>query len=286
MLERAVMDELKVAGFTEHWTIQPIREKSGIYVFRITKHGESYVCKYFSEEQPHGMETLFYTIFASIGVPTLKVIAHTKNLIVLEDILTNSQYRLGSEADTSDPQVAYHIGNWFRKLHDNGRTYADLSNIGLLDTVENELSNHKIRVAMEKSNTPDNPFWSRLMDNLGRIKRTHARLCDTLVHHDFWWDNLAVAKDASSALMFDYNYVYRSYAYTDVRHVLSVLSETAGIAFMEGYGDCSEQEKLFEEMYRTISGLIAAYNMDEFPEWGKGFEAMLRNGELVQLMQK
>lgn len=66
-------DELKKVGFFDGWSIQPIREKFGINVFRIVKGIESYVGKYFSDEQMHSRREInYYKLFNEIGVPTLR----------------------------------------------------------------------------------------------------------------------------------------------------------------------------------------------------------------------
>ena len=276
-------DELKKVGFADGWVIHPIRNKFGIFVFRITKKNESYVGKYFGDEQIHGRQEInHYQMLNALGVPTLKVITHTDCLLLLEDVSTSNYYRLGVECDMSDVRVVRLIGSWFNQLHTRGKTYDGLSKINLLENVEDELSHTKIKVAIEKSGTGNNPIWDMLMKNIEEIKRAYFRLCNTITYNDFWWDNLAVAKDFSAAIMFDYNCVYRKYSYVDVRHVLSILSEEASTAFIEGYGEYDAAEKVFEDIYRPVSGLIEAYNMDVLPPWANNYLQLLHRGELIR----
>ena len=284
--KQIILDELKKIGFSNEWEIQFIREKFGIYVFRVTKEKESYVGKYFNDDQLHGRnEIKHYDMLKSIGVPTLEVIAHTDCFIILEDILTSNLYRLGIEDDMSNTKVAGLIGRWFKQLHSNGRKYNSLMNLNFLENLEYELKHEKILIAIEKSSTSKNPFWDMLINNIEHLKDTYLRLCDTITFNDFWWDNLAVAKDCSAAIMFDYNCVFRKYAYADIRHVLSVLSKEAGVAFLEEYGNINENEKAFDELFWPVTGLIGAFNMDVFPTWGDNFLDMLTNGELIQRIQ-
>ncbi|MCL2604407.1 MAG: hypothetical protein FWD90_08005 [Defluviitaleaceae bacterium] len=155
-------EELKRIGFFEGRTIQPIQDKFGISVFRIVNENESYVGKFFSDEYKHGQrEISHYTMLNKIGVPTLKVIAHTDCLLLLEDILASNLYRLGTEDDMSDIRVAHLVGKWIKLLHTKGQKYEDLLELPLLDNVKNELDIEKIYTVIQKSGTSDNPFGMR-----------------------------------------------------------------------------------------------------------------------------
>jgi len=244
------------------------------------------VGKFFAET--HGRrEILYYEALQSIGVPTLRVVARTDRLLLLEDIEESDTYRLGMEQDMSDCATARRIAAWFKRLHARGRSYEGLPSLDPLNHPETELRTRNISNAMEKSNTRDNPFWALLFEHIEGIKGAHARLCDTITYNDFWWDNMAVARagavarDGASALMFDYNCMYRGYAYADIRHILSVLTKEAGAAFLEAYGPYSEEEKAFEDLYFPLTGLLSAYQMKEFPAWANAFADMLHSGELT-----
>jgi len=276
-------DELKKLGFYDGWSIQLIREKFGISVFRIVNKAQSYVGKYF--KQSYGRREIeYYKILNEIGVPTLKVIAHTDCLLLLEDICASNLYRIGTEDDMSDIRVAHNVGKWVNMLHTKGRHYQGLTELPLLDKVDDELSGEKIYAAIQKSGTGDNPFWDALLKNVENIKRAYFSLCNTITYNDFWWDNLAVSKNYTSVIPFDYNCVYRKYAYADIRHILSVLPEDAGAAFLEAYGAYDAKEKAFEDLYWSATGIIAALNMDELPSWGGRFVDMLDSGELMKYM--
>ncbi|MCL2604406.1 MAG: hypothetical protein FWD90_08000 [Defluviitaleaceae bacterium] len=121
-----------------------------------------------------------------------------------------------------------------------------------------------------------------MLKNIENIKQTYLLLCNTITYNDFWWDNLAVSKDYTSVIPFDYNCVYRKYAYADIRHILSVLSDEASAAFLKAYGDYDVEEKIFEDLYWSTTGIIAALNMDELPSWGGKFVDMLNNGMLME----
>jgi len=252
--------------------IQFIREKFGISVFRVNQDHQSYVGKYFSKKQMHGRKEIrHYELLQSLDIPTLRMIAHTERLILLEDIETSGTYRLGTEQDIAGCAAARLIAEWFRQLHTRGRGRA---HVDCMYNTEDELSMKNIAKAIEKTNSGGNPFWPTLLDHLEGIKSAYARLCDTITYNDFWWDNMAVAVDGSSALMFDYNCLYRGYAYSDIRHILSVLTEEAGAAFLDAYGDYSEEEKAFEELFFPLTGLLSP--------WAGKFEELLHSGELTR----
>ena len=272
--EQTIRKELKriMPGSYE---IQFIREKFGIYVFRIVTGNASYVGKYFNREQMHGRKEIrHYELLQAIGVPTLRMIARTECLLVLEDIEAGGTYRLGTEGDMSDSAAARLIAGWFQQLHSRGRECGGLPELDFLDHVEAELSIKNIRNAMKSSNSRDNPFWDLLLDNIDGIKNTYSRLCNTITYNDFWWDNMAVAIDSSSAMMFDYNCMYLGYAYRDIRHILSVLTKEAGGAFLDAYGAYSEEEKAFEDVFFPLTGLLSP--------WAGKFEDMLHSGELMK----
>ena len=252
--------------------IQLIREKFGISVFRVTQGDQSYVGKYFNKEQMHGRKEIqHYVMLQSLGVPTLRMIAHSECLLLLEDIEASETYRLCTEQNIAGCAAARLIAEWFRKLHTQGKGSA---NLDCMYNIEDELSMKSIAKAIKTTESQDNPFWAMLLDNLDGIKNTYLRLCDTITYNDFWWDNMAVAVDGSSALMFDYNCLYRGYAYSDIRHILSVLTEETGAAFLEAYGPYSEEEKAFEDVFFPLTGLLSP--------WAGRFEELLRSGALTQ----
>ena len=80
---------------------------------------------------------------------------------------------------------------------------------------------------------------------------------------------MVVAKDKSSALMFDYNLLGKVYAYTDVRNVLSSLSEEAGKAFLNEYGTFDPIEKALDDVVSVVVTLYLACQRDEFPWWAQ-----------------
>ena len=285
--EQAIRRELKKAGIVPGtYELQKIRGKFGISVFRIKNEKGSFVGKHFGKEQLHGRKEIrHYAALNTIGIPTLKTIAQTERLLLMEDIETSGRYRLATEQDMSDMKIVRLIAQWFRQLHSCGKNFDGLVEMDILENAEDTLRTEDIANTMNQTNSGENPFWALLTSHLEHLKRNHSLLCNTITYNDFWWDNMAVAKDDSSAIMFDYNCVYRGYAYRDIRHILSVLTKEAGAAFLEAYGDHSEEEKAFEDVYFPLTGLLSAYRMETSPAWASNFSDMLHNGELMRRLE-
>ena len=220
ILEATIKDELAKINFISNpYSFTFIREKFGISVFRIIHNEKSYVGKYFNNTQIRGRKEIkYYSLLESIGVPTIKMVAHTDCLILMEDLEKDSNYRHGKESDLTDPTIVRNIAKWFKLLHTNSRSYSRLDELGYFSYSKRELTTENITNVMEKSNYDDNELWNLLFNNLELLTKTFYRLCNTIIYTDFYWDNLAVALDNSSAVMFDYNCMNRGYAYADIRH--------------------------------------------------------------------
>jgi len=121
----------------------------------------------------------------------------------------------------------------------------------------------------EKTGTQDAPAWVLLEQNYAAINDLLHKARRTLTYNDFYYTNMVVAKDKSSALMFDYNLLGKGYAYTDVRNVLSSLSEEAGKAFLDEYGDFNPIEKTLDDVISVVVTLHLACQRDVFPWWAQ-----------------
>ena len=121
----------------------------------------------------------------------------------------------------------------------------------------------------EKTGTQDAPAWLLLEQNYSAINDLLRKARRTITYNDFYYPNMVVAKDKSSALMFDYNLLGKGYAYTDVRNVLSSLSEEAGKAFLDEYGDFDPVEKALDDVVSVVVTLYLACQRDVFPWWAQ-----------------
>ena len=88
-----------------------------------------------------------------------------------------------------------------------------------------------------------------------------------LTYNDFYYTNLIIAKDKSSAFMFDYNLLGKGYVYSDIRNVCSSLGENAQKAFIETYGEFDKSEIIVDDVTSVLVTLYYACQRKTFPSW-------------------
>jgi len=200
-----------------------IRDKDGVAVWRVSlEDGSSAVLKAFAKVE-YRREIANYQLLASIGVPTLRVIASTDCSLLLED-LDRSSFRLATAQDIDDPVLAEKIGLWYRALHQGGREY--LREHSFIDEYDN-FTRENLNLVRERTHTGSYAVWGVLEQHYDRIHAAVMSLPRTLVYTDFHFSNLAVARDSSAAIVFDYNFLFKSYAYSDIRNVCGNFSNAA-----------------------------------------------------------
>jgi len=228
---------------------------------------------FFSPEQRR--EILFYDILKQCGVPTLRVLARTEQSLLLEDLETSPVWRLGQPDDMDSPQAARAIAGWYRKLH-----AADYPARHELPGETDTLTEENLRALAQLY--PNEDFWPHLFANYNMLRARLQALPQTLVYSDFYWTNLAVARDGIAALMFDYNMAGRGYAYSDVRNVASSLGERAARAFREAYGAVHSAEQAADKVASVLCTLWLASRRENFPQWAQGSLIALRDGSLLR----
>ncbi len=283
-LREEVYSELEKLGLSniDYIDIKEIRNKDGIYLFRVKYEYKSYVLKYFTNNQ-YTREIKGYNILKELNIPTIKVYGFTKKALLLEDIDESSRYRLGNKDDLADIQVARNLARWYVNLHNEGEKYVDKDN-NLYREIE-VVTKENIEMVKKKSNSQDNKVWNLILNNLEIILRKVAELKETLVYNDFYWTNLVVSKDKAEAFMFDYNFLGIGFRYNDIRNVCSSLSEEAGKAFIEEYGKVSESEKIIDYGLSILIDLIGAYKKSEFPKWAMKSLENIHNGVLEKCIE-
>ncbi len=242
-----------------------LQDKDGVTVSRIESAGVSYVLKCFRSEA-FQREILNYRILSSLNIPTIKVVAATDSALLLEDIDRSPVYRLGGPEDMADPEVARRIAVWYKQLHKLGYDYVALHGADLYDEADC-FTLPNIAFIKEKTHTSSAPAWALLEQNFDAISTILHNAGRTLTYNDFYYTNMVVARDKSSALMLDYNLLGRGYAYADLRNVTSSLSEEAGRAFQEDYGDFDPMEKALDDVVSVVVTLYLACRREEFPRW-------------------
>lgn len=244
-----------------------LQHKDGVVVARVYNGENRYVIKCF-EKESFCREIANYQMLCDIGVPTLTVLQATDTALLLEDITAGEVYRLGVPGDLEDREVAVLIARWYKALHRQGQAYVREKGAALYDesmyfTLENM---HAIK---HKTGTESLPVWAYLEKHFAAIERQLSRVQKTLTYNDFYYTNLAVEKNRSSALLFDYNLLGKGYVYADIRNVCSSLRAEAGAAFLEAYGAFDKTEIALDDVVSVITTLYFACQRASFPSWAQ-----------------
>lgn len=263
-MDEAWMEALRELGL-QNCAYTLLQEKEGIRVARVWRQGIPYIIKFF-QAADFRREIANYRILAALGVPTLKVHAQTSSALLLEDAAHSPLYRLGTPEDLRDSAVARRIADWYRLLHQKGYAYAARHGADLYDEAS-VFTREAIAQIQQKTGTQGAPAWKALEERFAAIVQLLQSVPQTLTYNDFYFTNLAVAKDLSSAMMFDYNLLGRGYAYADVRNVTASLEEEARQAFLAAYGALNPLEARLDRVVSTVVTLHFACQRKTFPTW-------------------
>lgn len=254
-----------------------IRSKAGISVYRVESQESKLILKAF-DNMEDTREIDNYLLLSKLGITTLQLLNYTSSAILLQDVAVSAEYRLGVKDDLKDPRVARSVAKWYKELHSKGARYLADNNIPMYDESDAITLPNMEFVAM-KSDTKDNSLWKAVADHYNIIRSRIDALPRTLTYNDFYYTNLIVAKDYSSAFMFDYNMLGKGIAYGDVRNVTSSLSPEAATVFKNEYNtEGLEAEALADAFISPLVTLYHACQLRELPLWAKGAYDELKNG--------
>ncbi len=121
-----------------------------------------------------------------------------------------------------------------------------------------------------------------LTDRFGELRKRMDAAPRTLAYNDFYYTNLAVKKDASEALMFDYNLLGKGNAAADLRNAVYWFSEEHRKLFFSVYGEADERPLLLDRICAPVVSLYSAMRREIFPDWAK--EALRELEEIPTLM--
>ena len=184
----------------------------------------------------------------------------------------------------NNPKTAKFIAKWYKTLHQKGREY--LCTHDFIDEYD-KLTVENLKFVQEKTGTDDAEVWQVIENNFEKIRSAVMGLPRTLVYTDFHFTNLAVARDGTSALVFDYNFFYKSYAYSDIRNVCYSLSDEAKEAFLNAYGEFDKHEVVVDDAVSILSSLFIVCSHNEiFPDWAIGLIDMLKGEWLMAAIKK
>ncbi len=254
-----------------------LQDKAGVAVARVFSGDASVILKCF-EDIPSRREIANYRLLESLSIPTLRIIDSSDAAMLMEDMSREGVYRLAEEADMRDADIAGKLAVWYRKLHDAGFAYVKEHGAGMYSEAD-LFSRENVERVKRLSHTENNPVWNLLEANFERIRNAIDMTPMTITYNDFYYTNMAVARDGKSAIMFDYNLLGKGHVYSDMRNVLSSLSAEAGEAFIEAYGAYDTgAEKSIDNVISPIVTLHMAYQREIFPKWAQESLDRLKNG--------
>lgn len=246
-------------------TINLIQNKDGVIVARVQSDEKSYIIKYFQNED-FKREIKNYQLLNALNIPTVNVIGVTDSAILMEDISQSDIFRLATKEDLDDVVIASKIAEWYKLLHTGSKDFVLEHSTELYDETD-FITRENIGFIKEKTTTQNVPLWKLIDDNFDIIVSKIKSLPRVLTYNDFYYTNLVVAKDKSSAFMFDYNLLDKGYVYSDIRNVCSSLGEDAKKAFLKTYGEFDGNEIIVDDVASVLITLYYACQRKNFPDW-------------------
>ncbi len=259
-----------------------IREKDGVSVARVWMNRKTAILKCF-ENADFRREIENYDILRNLEIPTIKVFGKSDRSILLEDLTASDEYRLGEEEDLHDPEVIKAIAGWYKILHQNGCKYVQEHGNGMYE--EWDLFTLKnIKTVSERFGLRENDAVKDLLASYPLLRAKLDCVPRTLTYNDFYYTNLAVRKDKSQALMFDFNLLGKGSYISDINNVTYWFNEKENELFYSVYGEADEELVLLDRICSPIISLYSAMKRDIFPDWAA--EEMNALEEIPSLLLK
>lgn len=246
-------------------TINLIKNKDGVIVARVQTDEKSYIIKYFQNED-FKREIKNYQLLKTLNIPTINVFGFTDSAILMEDVSQSDIFRLATNEDLDDVAIVSEIAEWYKLLHTRSKDFTE-GNITELYDETDFITRDNIEFIKEKTGTQNLPVCKLIDDNFDSIVSKIKSIPRVLTYNDFYYTNLIVAKDKTSAFMFDYNLLGKGYVYSDIRNVCSSLGEEAKKAFVESYGGFDKSETIVDDVASVLVTLYHACQRKNFPVW-------------------
>ncbi|MCL2500877.1 MAG: metallophosphoesterase [Defluviitaleaceae bacterium] len=284
-----IIDDLTRASEKRITDFELIRVKSDVFVYRCLYDGAPAVIKYFENEADR-RELLNYKILRQHNIPTINVFAAGEATLVLEDITANADWRLATKDDLADPMIAESLARWYFIFHENGAFVPELDSLYFEFST---LTDKNIKMLLNK--IPEGyALLTYLLTHYDKFREIIHTPAFTLTYNDFYWTNLAVRKDKTAAMMFDYNLLGKGYRFSDFRNVTWPLSDKAKEAFTDTYNQlffdkykhnrtkAEEYERQIDDFAAPLFSLYFALTQhDGIPDWAQDEKEELLNGNLL-----
>lgn len=258
-----------------------VSDDDGVLVVKGEAAGTPVVVKRFASPF-HRREIAIYELLGVLGVPTLPVIGAGDDWLILED-MTSAGYRRATAADLTDAAIVRLIAQWYARLHTAGGVGTEAITYSEFDLID---AHALSQVAHRWPDLEPVTHWATTM--LGQWADQYRAARHTLTHNDFSWTNLAIAWDASSACMFDYNLLGSGLPESDVRNVTAALPAAMAAEFGDEYwrlmgaaGVAPSPEAVrLDDATSNLVALIMASEHDPAPAWADGALAWARAQDL------
>lgn len=261
-------------------SIEFIRNKDGVHTYVVNENEKHYFLKYF-EKLEFRREIANYKILRDLNIPTISVIGFTDSSLLLEDV-NYSKYRLCTEEDLQNTLIIKLISKWYKKLHINGFNYSHKNNLySELDLFSSE----NLKFSLDNNVIEQIPILEVIYKKYDFFKNHINSLETTLTYNDFHYSNIAIARDMSSVIIFDYNFLGRGCISSDISNVLWQLKDNElKRIFLDEYGEINKSERAIIDIVNPIIGLFIAYQKSNFPSWGNQLIETLNSDDYFKMV--
>ncbi|MBO4367114.1 MAG: hypothetical protein J5859_00260 [Clostridia bacterium] len=245
-----------------------IRSKDGAAVARVRTGKGTAILKCF-ENEAFRREITNYGILKGCGIPTIRVLGKSSRSILLEDLASSDTWRLAEEEDLRSPSVIRAIAKWYKTLHAQGSGYVKKHGAGMYEEWD-LITPENIRAIKEKYGLDGNRGLEEFTLRYGEIRESMDLAPRTITYNDFYYTNLAVRKDLTEAVMFDYNLLGKGICASDIRNVTCWFSDENRDLFLSEYGETDGRLMLLDDICSPVVSLCSAMKRDIFPSWAEG----------------
>ena len=266
IVSELINEELTAHGLTgAEYSL--IRFKEGVTVARVKANGGTLILKAFQNE-PSRREIENYRILAILGVPTLRTFGFTPRSILLEDIEASPDLRLGQEADLHDDEVITALARWYAALHARGEEYVRAHGAGMYDEWDMFTPGNLDRLITALGKECEAPL-NRLKTRYPELRARMDEAPKTLCYNDFYYTNMAVAREKSAALMVDYNLLGKGCCVNDIMNVTYWFTDRERALFLREYGGVDEGLIELQNLISPVISLVSAVDRGIFPDWAE-----------------
>jgi len=228
-----------------------------------------------------------HSLLHGLGVPVPEILFLRDKWIVMQD-LAKEPWRLATEKDLSDCDVADALAHWYLQFHKLGSAY--LRTQERLSTLHCEmdflLPEHLDRIT-ERFKLTRHRKWKAVQHIIPNLLRWVHEQPQTLNYNDFYYTNFALNSENSlQAMVFDYDQLGYGIAASDVLNVCSSLSTQAQLAFKLTYGEVSDTQLSVVRPLSEIYSLVMMLDRPRLPEWATATVQAITSGSLLEEMTK